>query len=88
MPKKLDFNPITGQLDLTTVEGSIPERTSDPVSPIPQTAWVLYTNSATGGGALKMLIGGFPLLASGAIINSYVLKYRTKEGTTVSAALS
>lgn len=86
MPFK--FNPITSELDEVTTAGFIPELTSDPVSPTPQTAWVLDASSSSGGGAIDIFIGGFPLTSAGTLTSSYTLKYRTTEGTTVSVALT
>ena len=86
MPKQLDFNPITGELDLTTIEGSIPEYTSDPSTPTPQTAWVLRSGSASGGGSPIGLL--LTLTTPGTASYTYELKYRTLESTTVAVPLT
>lgn len=65
---------------------SIPELTSDPVSPTPQSAWVLATTSIVGGGDPIGLL--MALTHAGAITYSYQLSYRTLENTTVRVALT
>lgn len=87
------FNPFTGNLDevgsSSSGSVSIPEYTSDPVSPSARDAWVLRTGSMSGGGELMYMIGGMPVLSSGTGGGyTYQFKYRTDEGTTVAVALS
>lgn len=87
MANKLVFNPTTGQFDTIKY---IQQVTSDPASPPAQEAWVLASGGGGGGGGgvITGFIGGFPLLTAGTPAYTYTLKYRTKEGTTVSVALS
>lgn len=87
------FNPLGPPFDIDNDSGgtsstSIPEYTSDPGSPAARDAWVLRSGSASGGGDLMMLIGGFPLTTPGSSTYTYTFKYRTDEATTVSVALT
>jgi hypothetical protein len=63
---------------------SIPELYTDPVSPTPQSAWVL----ATDQGALGTPIGLLLSLTHAVSIFTYQLSYRTLEGTTIRSPLS
>lgn len=62
----------------------IPQYSSDPSSPKPEEAWVLRSTGGGGGSPVGLLLA-ITTPGSG---NSYAFKYRTKEGTTVSVALS
>ena len=87
MIKKIVFNPLSGQFDYVS---TIPQFSTDPSSPNPEDAWVLRSGS---GGAIA---DGTPiglLLALTYTDNegadfTYQFSYRTKEGTTVRAALT
>jgi len=90
------YNPFTGTLDLvnnkiTSGGGiTIPEYSTDPVSPNAEDAWVLRSGS---GGAI---VDGTPIglllcltyQDNAGVAYSYLLKYRTKENTTLSVALT
>ena len=88
------FNAITGLLDLTGSGVSIPEYTSDPVSPANQSAWVLKQGggTVTGGGKLNGILGMATYLVSpgtaGGGALTYQLSYRTLEGTTKRVTIS
>lgn len=80
------YDPILGELRIKDV---IPEKTSDPVSPRPEDAWVLRSGTSTGGGKINAFMGlGFPYVSAGTASYTYRLKYRTKEGSTISVVLS
>lgn len=79
------FNPFTGNFDDTGPIGVIPEYTQDPSSPQPEDAWVRYT-AATGGGSPVGLLLGLTKPAAGQ--DTYELRYRTLEGTTVAIPIS
>ena len=65
----------------------IPELDTDPVSPDPETAWVLRTGSPSGGGSP---VFPFPLLFTTPGVGSYTyqLSYRTLAGTTIRVSMS
>lgn len=66
----------------------IPQLSTDPASPKSQDAWVLATISGgSGGGTPVGLLLALTTPSTGGS-SSYAFKYRTKEGTTVSVALS
>jgi hypothetical protein len=70
--------------------GEIPQFSTDPASPTTECAWVLKSGGGTGGGKIQAFLGlGFPYLSiNTGGVSTYALKYRTKEGTTISTALS
>lgn len=75
--------------DVTGSSGSsIPEVSTDPVSPNAQDAWVLKSGGTTGGGVITAFIGGFPLLTAGSGSSTYQFSYYTNEGTIVRTTLS
>ncbi len=84
MPFK--FNPIESEFDLVGTDGYIPELTSDPVSPTPETAWVLRSGGFVGGGVPVGLLLGITTAGSGSF--SYELRYRTLENSTIGVVLS
>lgn len=62
----------------------IPQYSSDPATPKPEEAWVLRSIGGGGGSPVGLLLA----LTSAGSGSTYAFKYRTKEGTTVSVALS
>lgn len=67
----------------------IPQLSSDPATPKSEEAWVLRSGSASGGGKINAFMGlGFPYISAGSASYTYLFKYRTKEGSTISVALS
>ena len=60
--------------------GSIPQVSTDPVSPAAEDAWVLKSGGASPIGLLLALTTGVP--------TSYRFSYRTNEGTTVRVTLA
>lgn len=80
------FDPLLGKLRMKDV---IPQLDSDPASPKQQEAWVLKTVVGGGAGAGEAygLLLSLTQPGDGADI-TYALKYRTKDNTTVSVALT
>jgi hypothetical protein len=78
----VEFDVLLGKL---RVKDIIPELEADPTTPSPQAAWVLRTGGATVGEAIGLLLS---LTYGAEIAGSYTFKYRTKEGTTVTSALT
>lgn len=67
---------------------SIPEVTTDPVSPTAQQAWVLHTSSGgSGSGSALGLLLALTNAGSGGS-DTYQFSYYTTEGTTVRATLA
>ena len=62
----------------------IPELTADPVSPAPQTAWVLHSPLAIGGSPIGLLLA----LTTSTIPGDYEFSYKTIEGPIVRVVLS
>ena len=62
---------------------NIPELTSDPVSPTPQSAWVLNQGTA-GGSPIGLLLS----LTYAGQIGPYSFSYRTLENTTIRVILT
>lgn len=60
------------------------ELTADPVTPRPQTAWVVSTVVLTGGSPMGLLLA----LTNANTTYSYKLKYRTLENTTIAVTMS
>lgn len=68
----------------STGNGSnIPELTVDPVSPIAESAWVLKTSNVVSGQPMGLLLA----LTYSVNTLTYLLSYRTLEGTTVRTSL-
>jgi hypothetical protein len=81
MALKLVFNPFTGKFDYinaATATATIPELTSDPVSPTPEEAWVLHEAPAAIGSPIGLLLS---LTHATSIGGSYQFSYYTTEGT-------
>jgi hypothetical protein len=87
MATRLKLNPLSGKLELTEYT---PELSSDPASPIAQTSWVLRTGSggAIADGTPMGLLLSLTYTSNAGVAFSYLLKYRTKENTTLSVALT
>jgi hypothetical protein len=68
----------------------IPELTSDPASPVAESAWVLRSGSggAIADGTPIGLLLALTYTDNAGEAYSYLLKYRTKENTTLSVALT
>ena len=64
---------------------TIPEFTSDPVSPSPNETWVLYTSGGNAGQPIGLLLA-LTYAGSGGS-SSYQLSYETTEGTIVRTPL-
>jgi hypothetical protein len=64
---------------------SIPELTSDPISPAPQSMWVLKTGGTGSGEPLGLLLA---LTTTSGVPLSYQLSYQTLEGTTIRTTLA
>lgn len=62
----------------------IPQLSADPASPKSEEAWVLRSVTGGGGTPLGLLL----VLTTPGSGNTYRFKYRTKEGATISVALS
>ena len=73
-----------------SIIGLIPQLTSDPASPDAETAWVL--RSGTGGaiadGTPIGLLLSLTYTGNAGVAFTYAFKYRTKENTTLSVALT
>lgn len=87
---KLVFNVFTGTLDYVNTPNSgtafIPELTSDPVSPDPQTAWVLKEEiPEVIGSPIGLLLS---LTYSTSLLPAYEFSYQTIEGNIVRVPLS
>ena len=87
------FNPLVRDyLDLTgsgTGSGTIPQYTSDPVSPTAGQAWILRSGSVSAGGDIMTFIGGFPLVNPGGGGGyTYQFSYYTNEGTIIRNTLT
>ena len=67
--------------------GSIPELSSDPVSPSAQQAWVLKSGGLVGGGDPIGLLLALTYPGAGSI-TTYQFSYRTLENTTIRATLA
>lgn len=79
------FDPILGKLRAKDI---IPQLDSDPASPGQQEAWVLRTVVAGEGAGIPYgLLLTLTQPGAGAE-TSYAFKYRTKQNTTVSVALT
>lgn len=81
MSLKIVFNPFTGKFDYintATATATIPEFTSDPVSPTPEEAWVLHTGFAVAGSPIGLLLS---LTYSAPTSGNYQFSYYTLEGT-------
>lgn len=80
MAFQIIFNPFTGKFDYVNAPGvSIPEYTSDPVSPVAGDTWVLRSTPEPGGGAIGLLLA---LTYAGEGLE-YELSYFTTENTIV-----
>lgn len=80
------FDSILGKLRQKDV---IPQMDADPSSPKQEDAWVLHTNTGgnDAGNPIGLLLGlTYSELAGGT--DTYELKYRTKEDTTVAVSLT
>lgn len=64
---------------------SIPEITTDPVSPAAQSAWILYTPTTGGGTPIGLLLS---LTYPGTGSSSYKFSYKTIEGPIVRVTLT
>ena len=87
MATRLKLNPLTGKLDLTEYT---PQLSSDPTSPIAQDSWVLRSGSGASipdGTPIGLLLA-LTYKDNAGVAYSYLLKYRTKENTTLSVALT
>lgn len=62
---------------------TIPELYADPISPAPQSAWVLHTPSDVGGEPIGLLLALTYTIGAG----TYVFSYKTIEGLIVRANL-
>lgn len=62
----------------------IPELSVDPVTPYPQSAWVLRTGGTTTGTPMGLLLA---LTYATTVAPTYQFSYRTLEGTTVRTTL-
>lgn len=62
----------------------IPELSVDPVSPTPESAWVLRTGGTTAGVPIGLLLA---LTYSTTVAPTYQFSYRTLENTTVRTTL-
>lgn len=82
----IKFDPILGTLRTKDI---IPQRDTDPANPRAEESWVLktFTGGGAGAGEPYGLLLALTKPGDGAS-TAYRLKYRTKEGTTVSVALS
>ena len=79
------FNPFTGTFDLTgAAPGFIPEYTADPVSPEPETSWVLKSEVMTGT-PIGLLLALTQEIDVG---DSYQFSYKTLEGPIVRTGLT
>lgn len=72
------FGKLQAQINGLT-GGSIPQVTTDPVSPAAQSAWVLRTPGLVDGNPVGLLLS----ITSPATPDIYRFSYRTNEGTTV-----
>lgn len=86
------FDPLLGKLRAKDI---IPQVDADPSSPASQDAWVLHTQSGSGGsggGKLKTTLGFGSYLVTAntgsTITHTYQLSYQTKEGTTKRVSLT
>lgn len=90
MTLKIIFNPISGKFDYinTSTAGSvsIPEYTTDPVSPAAEDVWVLKSN--VGGITAGQTMGLLLSLTYAVPTLMYQLSYRTAEGTTKRTVLT
>lgn len=90
MAFKLAINPYNGELQLinksTTGTVNIPELTADPVSPAPESAWVLKGSIFTPiGTPIGLLLA---LTYAGTSSPTYEFSYKTIEGPIVRAELT
>lgn len=68
---------------------AIPQLDADPASPSAESAWVLKSTSAGGGGKLMGIVGLMtPVATVGAPTTTYRFSYRTLDGTTKRVTLS
>lgn len=85
------FNPLTSELDIVGTGGggtaSIPEYTSDPISPSAEDAWVLRSGGAVGGGSPIGMLLALTYAGSGGSY-TYQFSYYTNEGTIIRNTLS
>ena len=79
MAQKFTFNPFTEELDAVT---TIPELTSDPLSPKAEDAWVLNSTAGAGGnvGQSIGLLLSLTYPGSGGIA-LYQFSYKNKDGS-------
>jgi hypothetical protein len=63
---------------------NIPELYADPVSPIPESAWILATAGMPGGAPIGLLLS----LTYAGPIESYQLSYKTLEGPIIRVLLT
>lgn len=63
---------------------TIPELATDPVSPVPESAWVLRTTISSPGTPIGLLLA----LTQSIAVYTYQFSYRTLEGTTIRTVLS
>ena len=70
--------------------GEIPQYSTDPSSPLAETSWVLRSGSggAIADGTPIGLLLALTYQDNAGVAFSYLLKYRTKENTTLSVALT
>ena len=88
MALKIVFNPFTGKFDYinsNTATPTIPELTSDPVSPIPEEAWVLHTSGPSVGSPIGLLLA---LTYATPSAGTYQFSYYTTEGTIKRVSLT
>ena len=102
MAEKFIVNHFTGKFDATKSDDAydarylqigdciIPQITADPASPDAESAWVLRSGSggAIADGTPIGLLLALTYKDNAGVAYSYALKYRTKDSTTLSVALT
>jgi len=79
------FNPFTGNFDFTGASGSIiPQYTTDPVSPVSESAWILKSEVMVGT-PIGLLLSLTQEIDGG---DSYQFSYKTLEGPIVRTSLT
>jgi hypothetical protein len=68
--------------------GSIPQYSTDPVSPSAEDVWVLHETTGTPAELTHSLAHIGLTTGNGTLEHTYTLKYRTLEGTTASVGLN
>lgn len=89
MIKNISFNPLSGQFDQVS---SIPQVSTDPISPAEGDMWVLRSGGSAGWGTegeIKAFMGlGMPVPGTATSGGTYQLSYRTEQGTTIRVAMT